>query len=132
MVKGKTHQVARKSGADRAILVHVTPKDCVMQTFAAGGKGGQKQNKTATGVRFIHHPSGARGESREHRTQEANKRAAWGRMAHSEAMTIWLRVESARALGLETEAEAAVDEAMRPHNLKIERRNDDGQWEEFD
>lgn len=47
----------------------VTIKDCTVQTFRSGGKGGQNQNKRDTGVRIIHRPSGAVGESRQHRTQ---------------------------------------------------------------
>ena len=47
-----------------------------METFRAGGPGGQNQNKRNTGVRWIHVPSGATGEARDHRTQGENKRAA--------------------------------------------------------
>lgn len=49
----------------RSLLFSVTIKDCEVQTFRAGGCGGQNQKKRDTGVRIIHHPSGARGESRE-------------------------------------------------------------------
>lgn len=68
----------------------ITIKDCVVQTFRAGGKGGQNQNKRDTGVRITHKPSGAIGESREHRTQLENKRAAFKRMAESPKFTIWV------------------------------------------
>lgn len=73
----------------RELVLSVTIADCVVQTFRAGGKGGQHQNKTDSGVRIIHPPSGARGESREHRSQLQNKRTAWGRMARSPAFTAW-------------------------------------------
>ena len=62
-------------------MFSVTLADCEVQTFRSGGKGGQNQNKRDTGVRIIHHPSGARGESREERSQLQNKRAAFARMA---------------------------------------------------
>lgn len=62
-------------------MFSVTVKDCEVQTFRAGGKGGQNQNKRDTGVRIIHHPSGARGEARDERSQLQNKRLAFTRMA---------------------------------------------------
>lgn len=75
----------------RVRILHLTKKDFIRQTFRAGGKGGQKQNKTETGVRFIHEPSGARGESREHSKQLQNERAAFRRMAESPQMQIWIQ-----------------------------------------
>lgn len=62
-------------------MFSVTVKDCEVQTFRSGGKGGQNQNKRDTGVRIIHHPSGARGEARDERSQLQNKRLAFKRMA---------------------------------------------------
>jgi protein subunit release factor B len=69
----------------------VTAKDCELETFRCGGKGGQNQNKRDTGVRWRHRPSGATGESREHRTQLENKRAAWRRMAEHPKMRFWIQ-----------------------------------------
>lgn len=65
----------------RQLMFSVTVKDCEVQTFRSGGKGGQNQNKRDTGVRIIHHPSGARGEARDERSQLQNKRLAFKRMA---------------------------------------------------
>jgi peptide chain release factor 2 len=47
--------------------------DIDVQIFRAGGKGGQHQNKTETGVRLIHRPTGARVECRNERSQHENK-----------------------------------------------------------
>lgn len=65
----------------RQLMFSVTLRDCEVQTFRSGGKGGQNQNKRDTGVRIIHHPSGARGEARDERSQLQNKRLAFKRMA---------------------------------------------------
>jgi protein subunit release factor A len=61
-----------------------------MDTFRAGGKGGQNQNKRDTGVRFTHIPSGAVGIARDTRSQLDNKRAAWLRMAKSVKFKLWI------------------------------------------
>lgn len=57
-------------------ILSVTMADCDLQTFSAGGPGGQRQNHVQTGVRIIHRASGARGESREERSQWQNKKLA--------------------------------------------------------
>lgn len=95
----------------------ITITDCTTQTFRAGGKGGQNQNKRDTGVRVIHPPSGARGESREERSQLQNKRKAFVRMAESKEFQAWVRLRHAQIQG---EIEEAVNKQMRPENLHIE------------
>lgn len=64
----------------RQKILSVTMADCDLQTFRAGGSGGQNQNKRDTGVRIIHRASGARGEARDERSQWQNKKLAWRRM----------------------------------------------------
>lgn len=100
----------------RQRLFRVTIDDCEVQTFRAGGKGGQNQNKRDSGVRVIHRPSGAVGESREGRGQLENKRKAFGRMARSETFQTWART---KAMGLRP-VEEIVDEQMHPDNLEVE------------
>jgi peptide chain release factor 2 len=56
---------------DDTIQIEVNEKELVMQTFSAGGPGGQHQNKTQSGVRLIH-KSGVRAESRTERSQPKN------------------------------------------------------------
>lgn len=101
----------------RERILHLTKKDFVIQTFRAGGKGGANQNARDTGVRIIHPPSGARGESREHRTQHQNRTAAFKRMAASAEFRKWIRIEHARVAGA---IDAWVEEQMRPDKLVIE------------
>lgn len=106
----------------KKLAFSVTMDDCEMQVFRAGGKGGQAQNKTSSGVRIIHHPSGARGESREHREQLQNKRAAFKRMADSLEFRMWVQHQ----LAGET-PEEWVQKQLTPDKLRVEVR-DDGKW----
>lgn len=107
----------------REKVLSVTLADCDVQTFRAGGKGGQNQNKRDTGVRIVHRESGARAESREHRTQYQNKKAAFRRMVETTTFQAWLKVK----LGREDHIRAEVDRMMWPHNIKTEVRQD-GRW----
>ena len=100
----------------REKLFTVTIKDCEVQTFRAGGKGGQNQNSRETGVRIRHRLSNAVGESREERSQLLNKRKAFKRMAESSEFQSWARIA---ASGMRPINEV-VDEMMADENLLIE------------
>lgn len=85
LLKEKTEQRERCDDMkERELLFSVTKKDFRIYTFRAGGKGGQKQNKTSSGVRFTHIESGAVGESREERSQHRNKEIAFKRCVDGE------------------------------------------------
>jgi protein subunit release factor B len=111
---------------ERKPLFSITIKDCEIQTFRSGGKGGQNQNKVESGVRIIHHPSGARGESREHRDQLHNKRAAFRRMGESKEFKSWARNMALKMKGMKT-LDDRVDEQMAEQNLLVEVWSD-GEW----
>lgn len=101
----------------RELLFSVTKKDLKIQTFKSGGSGGQHQNKTDSGVRIIHPPSGARGVSRSERSQLANKKIAFKRMATSQDFKLWQnRMVTCHGVSIEKKAE----EAMQEKNLKVE------------
>lgn len=104
----------------RRLLFSVTKHDCDWQTFRSGGKGGQNQNKVESGVRCIHRASGARGEARDSRDQLRNRRQAFVRMLETKEFKNWHKAEVARRLGKLHDVERAVEEAMRPENIRVE------------
>lgn len=113
----------------RTLLFSITPKDASIRrdTFRSGGPGGQHQNKTESGVRFTHLPSGAVGESRESRSQHENERRAWRRMVAHPKFQWWVNAEVARldgAVPLEERVAAMLDD---PKQTVVEVRQD-GRW----
>lgn len=113
-----------------SLLFSVTIKDCRVDTFRSGGKGGQNQNKVESGVRIVHEPSGAVGEARDSRDQLHNKRNAFLRMSNTKEFRQWIRAESAKRMGVKT-AEQMVEEWIAPANLEIEVYTK-GQWRKTD
>src|SRR5574343_322588 len=104
-------------------LFSVTKSDLDITTCRAGGPGGQNQNKRDTAVRISHKGSGAVAESREHRTQEQNKKAAFHRLVKDKKFTSWVRMKAAAVLEGFRSIEAKIDAWMRPQHLKIEYVN---------
>jgi protein subunit release factor B len=125
---------------ERKLVLSVTLKDCRVDEFRSGGPGGQNQNKRNTGIRIVHEPSGAVGESREERSQLQNKKAAWKRMAEHPKFKLWLNRQlyenggdANRGYGWKFEAGRWVrnEAPASEKDIKVEiRRN--GQWVEGD
>lgn len=113
----------------RELVLKLTRKDFERQTFRCGGNGGQNVNKVESGVRLIHKASGVAVESRVHRDQLANQRECLKKMRDHPDFRKWLRIELARRRGQPT-PEQAVEAMMRPANLALEVRDQDGKWEQ--
>jgi protein subunit release factor B len=111
----------------KELLFSVTKKDFDVQTFCAGGAGGQHQNKTSSAVRIVHRDSGAVGESREEREQSRNKKIAFQRLTSSDKFKMWLRVKASEMMMEET-VEEKLDRLMQNNLIKTETKNEKGQW----
>ncbi len=56
--------------------IEIRPDELRRDTFRSGGPGGQHQNKTESGVRYTHIPTGIAAESRSERSQHKNDEMA--------------------------------------------------------
>lgn len=116
----------------KQLLFSVTRKDFRVDTFRSGGKGGQHQNKTESGVRITHLESGAVGESREERDQIRNKEKAFQKLLNTSKFKAWHKIKTSFMLqGIkdgEVELERRVNETLKPENLKIEGKDEHGRW----
>ncbi len=111
------------------ILFSVTAKDCRFDYFRGSGKGGQKRNKTSSGVRCTHVESGAVGQSDDTRSQHKNKVIAFGRMAETKEFKAWHKIEVAKKTGQLLEVEKRVNAEMK--KILVEE-NSTGVWKEYD
>ncbi len=111
----------------KELLFTIRKKDFKIQTFRAGGKGGQHQNKVNSAVRIIHRASGAVGLSRSDRSQHRNKRLALKRLTETNKFKIWIQKRSFEITGGKT-IEQRVEEAMQPKNLRVEVKDKNDRW----
>jgi len=114
----------------KELLFSLTKKDFTIETFKSGGKGGQHQNKTDSGVRIKHPASGAFAECRNTRSQLQNKKEAFKRLIETPKFKAWFSITTAALLCGET-IEEKVEKQMVPDNLKIEGK-ENGKWKEIE
>ncbi len=111
----------------KELLFSVGKNDFEIQTFRAGGKGGQHQNKTDSAVRIIHKDSGAVGLSRSDRSQHRNKTLAFERLTKTAKFKIWI-TKRINEIDTGKSIEEQVEELMKPEHLKIEVKDEKGKW----
>ncbi len=104
----------------KELLFSITAKDCRFDYFRGSGKGGQKRNKTSSGVRCTHIDSGAVGQSDDTRSQHKNKVIAFTRMHETDKFKKWHRIAVSRATGELALMEDKIESSMRTNNLNVE------------
>lgn len=118
----------------KELLFSITKKDFDIQTFRSGGKGGQHQNTTDSGVRIIHRESGAVGESRSEKSQAQNRKIAFRRLLQHPKWTTWFKIKCSQELMTKEQEEfleQKVKNMMTEKNLKIEEFKN-GKWVEIE
>ena len=114
----------------RTPLFSVTLKDCRVDTFMVGGAGGQHRDRTSSGVRIVHEPSGAKGEATDSRSQLANKKDAFGKLVKHPLFQFWIMEERRRLEGHQSAADYAAAEVADPRKIRVEVKDADGRWAE--
>lgn len=117
---------------ERTLLFSVGMKDLEMQTFTVGGHGGGGKDTSNSGVRLTHRASGAVGQGREHRSNTANREAAFARLVETREFKLWHKIECARRMGTrlpETKEEILVrvdrmiEEGLRDGSITVEEQD---------
>lgn len=104
----------------KTVLFSVRDSDLKWDYFRSGGNGGQNANKRDTGARVTHEPSGVACESREHREQLQNRRAALKKLAEHPKFQTWCKMQVAANQEGFASVAAKVEAALDERNLKIE------------
>jgi protein subunit release factor A len=84
---------------NKARMFSVTAADCRFDVFRGSGDGGQKKQKTSSGVRCVHEPSGAVGKATDSREQAQNRKNAFIRMTETAEFRAWMELEIDQRLG---------------------------------
>jgi peptide chain release factor 2 len=105
----------------------VTAKQCRFDYYRCPGNGGQKVNKTSSGVRCTHPPSGAVGQSCDTRVQYMNKRTAFERMAKSKEFQCWNKREISRVTGEIDRIQKWVNDQRKKVRVEVK---EEGKWVE--
>lgn len=107
----------------------VSEKDLEISYFVGPGHGGQKKQKTHSGVNIIHRESGAVGRCSEDRSQARNKRTAFERMIKTPKFKFWLNKKLFELREKESMEEQIEKEVNNPSKTKCEIKKD-GKWVE--
>lgn len=110
-------------------LFSLSKKDFLIQTFRSGGKGGQHQNKTDSGVRIKHIETGLTGESRTHSSQFQNKKEAFKRLVNSKKFQLWVNRRASEIISGQTIEEEVSKMMERTEDFKIETKDKKGRWQ---
>lgn len=80
-------------------MFSVTAADCDWDVFRGSGNGGQKKQKTSSGVRCTHRASGAVGKATDSREQSENRKTAFVRMAETLEFKVWAKLKFDAGVG---------------------------------
>jgi peptide chain release factor 2 len=107
---------------DDSIQIDIEEKDVRIDTYRAGGAGGQHVNKTDSAIRLTHAPSGAVVQCQNERSQHQNKATAWKMLRAKLARLEEDRREAEEAKKYETQARTGFGSQIRNYFLHPDQR----------
>lgn len=114
----------------KELLFSITKKDLQISYFSGHGPGGQNRNKNKNCVRILHIDSGANAVGQSHKSRQQNLKEALNNLVKCGTFKVW-HFHRVREVIEGKTIEERVAEAMRPENLRVECRGEDGKWEVF-
>lgn len=119
----------------RELLFSVTKKDLDISYFNGTGKGGQNRNKVAACVHMKHRDSGVCVTAQRERSRDQNLKQAFESLVNHPKFKAWHKIKCAELMATKEEKaqekkriDDAVDEAMKPDNIKLEVKDANGHW----
>lgn len=107
---------------DDSIEVNVEEKDVRIDTYRAGGAGGQHVNKTDSAIRLTHVPTNTVVQCQNERSQHQNKATAWKMLRAKLARIEEDRREAEEAKKYETQARTGFGSQIRNYFLHPDQR----------
>jgi len=120
---GDPSAYARAAALDDASLL----AECDVQSFVASGPGGQHRNKTETGVRIRHRPTGLQVTATERRSQLMNRVAALERLRERLAKAAFVQ-KARRTTKVPRSSKRRRLESKRHQSDKKRGRGGGGDW----
>lgn len=115
----------------KKLLFSVGLNDCQFKATTASCKaGGSGKDTSNTKVQLLHKESGVEVSSQEERSQYANKKSAFLKLANHPKFINWCKTNASRILG-KPSIEDIVDRQMTRNNIKIEVKDSEGKWIEI-
>jgi protein subunit release factor B len=112
----------------REHLFTLTKKDFKINYFSGTGAGGQYRNRHKNCVRLTHIASGVTVTGQSYREQKANLKEAFNNLKKHPKFMLWINKKAREIIDGKT-IEQKVVEMMKPEYLKVEVRNEQGNWE---
>lgn len=111
----------------KKLLFTIDKNDFEINYFSGKGSGGQHRNKHKNCIRLKHKDSGAMSTGQSSKSRRQNLKEALHNIVENGKFKMW-HSQKVREVIDGITIEEKVDEMLKPENLKIEGRDENGKW----